>query len=120
VDARVEGNPVPISTFPMPPVETFAKNGGRFGAHNLHENLPVPGSWRSDSVIVGTFFGGGVRAFDVTNPYQPQEIAYFVPPAPKLSRVGSIQLNDVYVDDRRLVYTVDRFAGGLYVLEMKI
>src|SRR2546422_2756270 len=58
-----------------------------------------------------TFFGGGVRAFDVSNPYQPQEIAYFVPPAPKLSRAGSIQLNDVYVDDRRLVYTVDRFAG---------
>src|SRR5207245_10341895 len=62
----------------------------------------------------------GVRAFDVTNPYQPQEIAYFVPPAPKLSRTGSIQLNDVYVDDRRLVYTVDRFAGGLYVLAMTI
>jgi hypothetical protein len=120
VDARVESNPVPISTFPLPPVEAFARNGGRFGAHNLHENLPVPGSWRSDSIIVGTFFGGGVRAFDVSNPYQPQEIAYFVPPAPRLSRVGSIQLNDVYVDDRRLVFTVDRFAGGLYVLEMTI
>ena len=120
VDARVETNPVPISTFPLPPVEAFARNGGRFGAHNLHENLPVPGSWRSDSIIVGTFFGGGVRAFDVSNPYQPQEIAYFVPPAPRLSRVGSIQLNDVYVDDRRLVFAVDRFAGGLYVLEMTI
>src|SRR5438477_93146 len=120
VDVRLESNPVPISTFPMPPVEAFAKNGGRFGAHNLHENLPVPGSWKSEDVIVGTFFGGGVRAFDVSNPYQPQEIAYFVPPAPKLSRAGSIQLNDVYVDDRRLVYTVDRFAGGLYVLEMTI
>jgi len=120
VDARVESNPVPISTFPLPPVETFARNGGRFGAHNLHENLPVPGSWKSEDVVVGTFFGGGVRAFDVTNPYQPQEIAYFVPPAPKLSRAGAIQLNDVYVDDRRLVYTVDRFAGGLYVLEMTI
>ncbi|HYS75477.1 MAG TPA: hypothetical protein VEM38_05185, partial [Burkholderiales bacterium] len=71
VDARVEDNPVPISTFPLPPVEAFARNGGRFGAHNLHENLPVPGSWRSDSIIVGTFFGGGVRAFDVSNPYQP-------------------------------------------------
>jgi len=119
VDAQVETNPVPISTFPMP-FDAFARRGGRFGAHNLHENLPVPGSWRSESIIVGTFFNGGVRAFDVSNPYQPQEIAYFVPPAPKLSRAGSIQLNDVYVDDRRLVYTVDRFAGGLYVLEMTI
>jgi hypothetical protein len=29
-------------------------------------------------------------------------------------------INDVYVDEARLVYTVDRFAGGLYVLEMTI
>jgi hypothetical protein len=120
VDARMETNPVPISTFPIPPVKTFAKGGSRYGAHNLHENLPVPGSWRSDEIIVGTYFGGGVRVHDVSNPYQPQEIAYFVPAAPKLSRAGAIQLNDVYVDDRRLVYTVDRFAGGLYVLEMTI
>lgn len=120
VDARVETNPVPISTFPMPPFDAFAHRGGRFGAHNLHENLPVPGAWKSEDIIVGTFFNGGVRAFDVSNPYQPQEVAYFVPGAPKLSPAGSIQLNDVYVDDRGLVFTVDRFAGGLYVLEMTI
>jgi hypothetical protein len=120
VDARMETNLVPISTCPLPPVQTFASNGGRFGAHNLHENLPVPGSWRSESIIVGTFFGGGVRAFDVSNPYRPEEIAYYVPPAPKLSKAGSIQLNDVYVDDRGLVFTVDRFAGGLFVLEMNV
>ncbi len=119
VDARVETNPVPISTFPMP-FDAFAHRGGRFGAHNLHENLPVPGSWKSENIIVGTFFNGGVRAFDVSNPYQPQEIAYFVPGAPKLSPAGAIQLNDVYVDDRGLVFTVDRFAGGLYTLEMTI
>jgi hypothetical protein len=121
VDVRTETNPVPISTFPMPPLDAFVHRGnGRYGAHNLHENLPVPGSWRSEDIILGTFFNAGVRAFDVSNPYQPQEVAYFVPGAPKLSPAGAIQLNDVYVDDRRLVYTVDRFAGGLYVLEMTL
>lgn len=120
LDARVETNPVPISTFPMPPYDAFAKRGGRFGAHNLHENLPVPTSWHSESIVIGSFFNAGVRAFDVSNPYQPQEIAYFVPGAPKLSPVGAIQLNDVYVDDRGIVFTVDRFAGGLYALEMTI
>jgi hypothetical protein len=29
-------------------------------------------------------------------------------------------INDVHVDENRLVYTVDRFAGGLYVLELTI
>jgi hypothetical protein len=49
-----------------------------------------------------------------------EEIAYFVPGAPKLSPAGAVQLNDVFVDERRIVYTVDRFTGGLYVLEMNI
>ena len=120
VDARLETNPVPIATFPAPPFGAFARRGGRFGAHNLHENLPIPTSFRSDSVIVGTFFNAGVRAYDVSDPFQPREIAYFVPGAPKLSPVGAIQLNDVFVDERRIVYAVDRFAGGLYVLEMSV
>jgi hypothetical protein len=120
VDARNEANPVPIGTFPAPSYDAFAKRGGRFGAHNLHENLPGPTSFRSDTLIVGSFFNAGVRVYDTSNPYQVQEIAYFVPGAPKLSPAGAIQLNDVYVDDRRIVYTVDRFTGGLYILEMTI
>ena len=51
---------------------------------------------------------------------EPKEVAAFVPPAPNGSKLSAIQLNDVYVDDRRIVYTVDRFTGGLYVLEMNI
>jgi hypothetical protein len=120
VDARVETNLQPISTFPTPSIDAFGKRGGRYGAHNLHENLPLEVSFQSEDIIVGTFFNGGVRAFDVSNPYQPQEIAYFVPGTPKLSPAGAIQINDVYVDDRRLVFAVDRFTGGLYVLEMDV
>jgi hypothetical protein len=120
VDARSEANPLPISTFPMPPPEAFIKRGGRFGSHNLHENQPVPTSFRSDTIIIGTFFNAGVRVFDTSNPYRVEEIAYYVPGVPRLSPAGAIQLNDVYVDDRQLVYTVDRFGGGLYILEMTI
>ena len=32
----------------------------------------------------------------------------------------SIQINDVYVDENRMIYTVDRFNGGLYVMEMTV
>ena len=119
VDARDEAHPVPIATCPAPPVEVFGKRGGRFGAHNLHENVPNATSWFSDQVILGTFFNAGLRAYDISNPYQPREIAYFVPPAPPLAPTGSIQLNDVLVDERGIVYTVDRNVGGLYVLEME-
>jgi len=120
LDARVESNPVPISTFPAPPYQEFVKRGGRFGAHNLHENLPVPCAWKSEQIVVGTFFNAGVRAYDVLNPYQPKEVAYYVPEAPKGARTGAVQLNDAYVDDRRIVFAVDRHIGGLYVLEMTL
>lgn len=120
IDARNEANPVPIGTFPAPPFEAFARRGGRFGAHNLHENLPVPASFRSDTLIIGTFFNAGVRVYDTTDPYRVEEVASYVPGAPRLSPAGAIQLNDVYVDERRIVYTVDRFTGGLYTLEMTI
>ncbi len=120
VNASVETNLVPVSTLPLPPVESFAKRGGRYGAHNLHENLPGPASFRSNTLVVGTFFNGGVRAFDTSNPYQPQEVGYFVPGAPKLSPKGAVQINDVWVDEKGLVYAVDRFGGGLYVIEMTV
>lgn len=118
VNAQVETNLVPVSTLPLPSPEQFTKRGGRFGAHNLHENLPGPASFRSNTIVFGTFFNGGVRAFDTSNPYQPKEIAYYVPAAPKMSPKGAIQINDVWVDERGVVYAVDRFSGGLYVLEM--
>ncbi len=118
LDARDEAHPVPIATCPMPPVDAYKSRGGRFGAHNIHENTPSPYSWHSEDIVIGTFFNGGLRAYDITNPYQPKEVATFVPPAPALSPVGSIQLNDCFVDERKVVYTVDRFSGGLYILEM--
>jgi hypothetical protein len=118
LDARDEAHPVPIATCPMPPVDAYAGRGGRFGAHNLFENTPSPNAWHSDQIILGTFFNGGLRAYDISNPFQPREVAAFVPPAPPLSPAKSIQLNDVFVDERAIVYTVDRFAGGLYILEM--
>ena len=120
VDARSDANPVPISTFPAPPYDAFAKRGGRFGAHNLHENLPLPISFQSDTLTIGTFFNAGVRVYDTSNPYQVEEVAYFVPGTPRLAPAGAVQLNDVFVDDRKLVYTVDRFGGGLYILEMNL
>jgi hypothetical protein len=120
LDARDESNPVSISTLPAPPYQEFVKRGGRFGAHNLHENLPVPGSWRSEQYVLGSFFNAGVRAYDLLNPYQPKEVAYYVPAAPNGARTGAVQLNDVYVDDRRVVYTVDRHIGGLYILELNL
>ena len=120
VDVRDETNPVPIATCPLPPVAEFKGRGGRYGAHNLHENRPAPGAWTSETIVVGTFFNGGVRAYDVSDPFRPTEVAYHVPAPPRGSRAGAVQINDVFIDERGLVYAVDRLVGGLYVLEMTV
>ncbi len=117
VDNRAEENPVPIATCPLPPVEVFSRRGGRFGAHNLWENLPKEGCWKSETIVLGTFFNGGLRAFDLSNPYQPKEVAYFAPQVAN-APTGACQINDVFVDDRGIVFCVDRHVGGLYALEM--
>ena len=118
LDGREETNPVPIATCPVADVEAYAQRGGRFGAHNIHENVPRPTSWHSDRIILGTFFNGGLRAYDISDPYRPNEVAAFVPAAPRGAPTGAIQLNDVFVDERQIVYAIDRHMGGLYILEM--
>ena len=120
VDIHEESKPVSISTCPLPPLKEFAKRGGRFGAHNLHENRPVPGVWISEDIVIGTFFNGGVRAFDLSDPFRPQEVAWAVPPGPRKSPMKAVQINDVLVDDRGILYAVDRFTGGLYTYELKV
>jgi hypothetical protein len=119
LDVRKPDNPVPIATLPMPPVEEHAWRGGRYGSHNMHENRPGP-AFHSSKLIFGSYFNGGVRVHDISNPFQPKEIAYYVPEAPEGSKVPSVQVNDLYVDENRMIYAVDRWAGGLYVLEMTV
>ena len=120
VDARVETNLVPIATLPMPPFGEFAPRGGRFGSHNVHENQPRPQSFRSDQIVFAAMFSGGVRVYDIADPLQPTEIAHCVPPVPNGSPVGVVQVNDVYVDERRIVYAAERFSGGIYALEIDV
>jgi hypothetical protein len=67
--------------------------------------------------VFGSFFNAGVRAYDTRDPFQPREVAAFVPEAPAGSSVGAIQINDVYVAADGIVYAVDRSGGGLYILQ---
>jgi hypothetical protein len=120
VDVRDETNPVPLSTFPIPAVGEFGGRGGRYGAHNLHENRPVSVNSVDEKLIFGTYFNGGLRVHNVSDPFRPEEVAYYVPEAPRDSKAGAIQINDVLVDERRVVYAVDRLIGGLYTLELEV
>ena len=87
---------MPIATCSLPPVDEFAHRGGRFGRTIFTRifRLRIPGSLTRSSS------------------------GHFITPAPLLSPSESIQLKDVFADERGVVYAVDRHVGGLYVLQM--
>lgn len=123
VDIRDEANPLIIGTAPLPEnVAALCTRGGRYGAHNLHPAFPDAVSAQLKNTFVGTFFNGGVRIYRLVDapmagaPPQIKELAYFVPAAPPGNANGTIQINHVIVDEKGLIYAVDRLTGGLYIL----
>ena len=110
VDAREEGNPIPIAAFGVAP-DGLADPEYRFGPHNIHENRPG-GLQREDRIYL-TYFAGGLRVVDISDAMRPQEIAWYVPQV----STGVPQSNDVYVDADGLIYLVDRIEGVLDILE---
>ena len=118
VDIRDETRPKQGAVFPPPKnFDDLCKRGGRFGAHNIHVNRPTPYSRTLTQTVVGAFFDGGVRVYSIADPNYPEEIGYLIPAAPPGNRMGTVQINDVYVDEKGLIYANDRVTGGLYILE---
>lgn len=72
---------------------------GRFGAHQFLERM-------RDNLVYCTWFAGGLRIVDVSDPTAPDEVGFFVP-EPARGMAGP-QTNDVDLDHRGLIYVVDR------------
>ena len=118
VDLKDETTPTRIAVFPPPAnFDDLCTRGARFGAHNIHVNRPSPYSRTLTQTVIGTFFNGGVRVYSIADPKKPTEIGYMVPMAPPGNKARTIQINDVYVDEKGMIYANDRATGGLYILE---
>ncbi len=119
-DIRDKSNPISISTFPTPAERDYCAEPGHFGPHNMHENRN--GSWQSSEIIFATYQNAGLRVYDIKNPYQPQERAYFVPPLPermterRKGRPLATHTTDVFVTTDGLAYITD-YNAGMYVLQ---
>jgi hypothetical protein len=76
--------------------------GTRFGAHQFHERM-------TGTLVHAVWFSAGLRIVDVADPSSPREVGYFIPePA---GGEAAPQSNDVMLDERGLIYMVDRNCG---------
>ena len=100
----------PLSIFDVSEMDSpWSRAPGRFGAHQYRERL-------DGTLVYATWFSGGLRIVDVADPHAPEEVGHFIPEP--VAGEDAPQSNDVDVDDRGLVYLIDRNVG-FDILEFK-
>ncbi|MDA0229757.1 MAG: hypothetical protein O3B21_06160 [Proteobacteria bacterium] len=102
-DITNELNPIPISTFQVAGVDPDgAPQPAMTGCHQPSERFV-------GTVVPFAWFAQGLRLIDFADPYSPQEVGYYEPDPPAgFERASS---NDVTIDDRGLIYLIDRQNG---------
>ena len=127
-----------ISVFPYPEVPEGYTHGSNFnivdgvripfGPHNVFDAFGQPWLENRDDRVYCCYFNAGLRIYDVSDPFGPTEIAYFLPADPKgedwfNNEDGTLLpgpkvaiTEDVVVDDRGFIY-VDAYQDGLYILK---
>jgi len=130
VDISDERDPRLISLFPLPEpppgatYKNFSERGGRFGPHNFHHPQKQACLEDRDDRVYLTYFNAGVRVYDISDAYLPREVAYYVPPDPKIRRGPRpealvVHTEDVLVDKRGYCYITDQ-NHGLHILRCTI
>ncbi len=106
VDITDEKHPQPISTFQVEdmPDEPQPRMTGCHQPCEIVTGTEIPVAW----------FAYGLRIIDISKPHALKEVAYYMPDVPPGS--DRVQSNDVTVDDRGLIYLLDR-VRGLHILE---
>lgn len=100
-DVTDERFPIPIATINVKGLE----EGFRPPMTGCHQ----PSERFSGTIIPFAWFAQGLRLFDIADPFAPREVGYYVPDAPPgADRASS---NDVTMDDRGLIYLIDRIRG---------
>ena len=107
-DISDERFPVPIATLRPDGLDPDgAPQSPMTGCHQPSERI-------RGTIVPFAWFSQGLRIFDIADPFAPKEVGSYVPnPAPGADRASS---NDVTIDERGVIYLVDR-VGGVDIIE---
>ncbi len=89
----------------------YCFRGQRFGTHSVEENFRNPYYGR---LTFTAYFNAGVRAWDIRDPQGPVEVGFYVEAAPN----NTYMTNNVEVDNRGYIITVDRIGNGMDILQL--
>ena len=102
-DITDEFNPMPISSFQVEGLDPDgAPQPPMMGCHQPSERF-------NGNIIPFAWFAQGLRLVDFSDPFLPKEVGFFRAEAPQGAEMASS--NDVTIDDRGLIYLVDRTRG---------
>ncbi|HZZ93952.1 MAG TPA: hypothetical protein VFE23_15430 [Usitatibacter sp.] len=131
VDITTETEPFGVGSFHLDPASggqvNFCDRGGRFGTHSSDERI---NPMYYGKVLWLAYFNAGIRALDIRDPWNPKEIAYYIPAITSKTDQRcvtdngvdtckvAIQTNNLDSDNRGYVYAVDRANTGMHIVQL--
>jgi hypothetical protein len=119
IDVSALSNPQVIASYRLPHVsDNFDFETEKFICPPGQQSIHHPWfDFRSPSLFYQTWYDQGVRVWDISNPFMPREIGYYL--SPKYASPGRVDRHtrEVYQDPATgLIYMTDGNGGGLTVL----
>jgi hypothetical protein len=105
----------------------YCNKGGRFGPHSVQDSFNPAFHGK---LLTVAYFNAGLRVVDMRDPFHPREVGYYVPaPTANTQEIcqeldgknvckRAIQTNNNDLDDRGLIYALDRSGTGLHIIEL--
>ena len=119
VDISNLANPVFISNYRLPHIDDkYSRMNQEFKCQEGQQSIHHPWlDFRTKGLFYQAWYDQGLRAWDISNPFLPREVGYFV--SPRYAAPGRVDRHtrEAYQDpETGLIYVSDGNGGGVTVL----